>query len=454
VAKDKSVFVCEICGHEALKWIGKCPSCENWNSFQEFQQTTKQNKKSKINESTRPQILSSIKSESFSRLPTGFSEFDRILGGGVVEGSLNLIGGEPGIGKSTLLLQILCSISKNKDYSSLYISGEESIEQIADRARRLGVDSSNVSLYNCTDINLVRDVLEQSKPSFVIIDSIQTLYNPDIQSVPGSMTQIRDTTFELMNIAKNKAISIFVIGHINKDGDIAGPKVLEHMVDGVFYFEGSNSDNLRILRSVKNRFGKANEIAIFEMNEDGLSEVINPSEYFLTSDHTSRTGKAITCFFEGSRGIFVEIQSLVLENKFGNPRRTTQGIDQSRLSMILAVIEKYLGFKLTFNDVYLNVTGGLKISDRDSDLAIVASLLSSIGNYSIPMDTLFIGEIGLSGEVRPSKNLRKKLSEAEKFDYKKIVTNYPDCLRDFQISQKLKIVNVINVREIAKLLEV
>ena len=452
MAKEKVVFICDVCGHETFKWVGKCPSCENWNSFQEINKAAQ--KKSKIQENSRPSPLAEIKSESFCRLITGFSEFDRILGGGVVEGSLNLIAGEPGIGKSTLLLQILCSISKTGKQNVLYISGEESIEQIADRARRIGVSAENVSLYNCTDIHLIRDVLEQSKPPFVIIDSIQTMYNPDLQSIPGSMTQIREISFELMNIAKNKNISIFIIGHINKDGDIAGPKVLEHMVDGVFYFEGSSTDNLRILRSVKNRFGRSSEIAIFEMNEDGLSEINNPSEYFISTDNLSRTGKAVTCFFEGSRGIFVEIQSLVLENNFGNPRRTTQGIDPARLSMILAVIEKYLSFKLTFNDVYLNVTGGLKINDRDSDLAIVASILSSIGDTHISNDTLFIGEIGLSGEVRPSKNLKKKILEAEKFNYKKIVACLTDKIEDFKSNSLLKIQSISNIKEMRKILEI
>ena len=416
------MFSCLECGYQTTQWLGKCPDCGQWNTLmEETKLTGKAAPAARSDGGEVPRKISEIELIKHDRVNSGIAEFDRVMGGGVVPGSLVLIGGEPGIGKSTLLTSVMGKFAE-KD-KVLYVSGEESVAQIAGRAKRLGVANDNMLLFNETNWLHIKDQIKKTKPKFVVLDSIQTTTSPEIQSPPGSVSQIREVTYELMNHVKANGLTCFVIGHITKEGTIAGPKILEHMVDTVVYFEGDQFGHYRMLRSMKNRFGNANEVGIFEMRESGLEEVKNPSQYFL-DDHLDQTfGRSLSCIVEGSRTLFVEIQALVVENKFGNGRRTTQGLDNNRLAMLVAVIDKYLEIPISYNDIYVNVIGGMKLQTRETDLSIIASLLSSYKGKVIDSGLVFLGEVGLTGEVRSVPMIEMRLKEMAQLNYKKVVTS-------------------------------
>lgn len=371
-----------------------------------------------------PKTISTVELKRYARLGTGRNEFDRVVGGGITRGSLTLIGGEPGIGKSTLLMEVCGALLAEKQVEKiLYVSGEESESQVAERCRRLGVKSEEFYIFHETRWERVAEAIKEIKPDFLVIDSIQTTVSGQLDSPAGTMSQIREVTYELMNQTKAQGLTCFIIGHVTKEGSIAGPKILEHMVDTVIYFEGDQYGQYRLLRSMKNRFGNTNEIGIFEMRESGLHEVQNPSQYFLDQSQPDSFGRSLTCILEGTRALFVEIQALVVENKFANGRRVTQGLDTNRVALLVAVIDKYVGIPLSYNDIYVNVVGGLKLTGRESDLSVVASLLSSFYNKAIPQDTLFLGEVGLTGEVRSVPMMESRLREAAQMNYKRVITS-------------------------------
>ncbi len=399
MAKIKSKFICQSCAYESAQWLGKCPECGEWNSFSEEVVAKNLTVKSQVAKKSTPLKLKEISESSYEKVKSGIFEFDRVLGGGITKNSLILIGGEPGIGKSTLLTNVLGTLAAKHKYKILYVSGEESISQVGQRVKRLGIVSDDFYIYHESIWQNILEEIRRIKPDFLVLDSIQTTVSLDIQSPPGTMSQIREVTYELMNHVKGSDMTCFIVGHITKEGSIAGPKILEHMVDTVVYFEGDQFGHYRMLRSIKNRFGNTREVGIFEMGEQGLMEVKNPSHFFLNDNLDDRYGAAISAIIEGSRTLLIEIQALVVENKFGNGRRTTQGVDANRLSMMVAIIEKYFGHLLGFNDIYLNVVGGMRLTTRDSDLAIIAALLSSFKSTQIETGTVFIGEVGLTGEV-------------------------------------------------------
>ncbi|EQC50000.1 DNA repair protein RadA [Bacteriovorax sp. BSW11_IV] len=455
MAKKKStVFTCNNCGHQTAKWLGRCPDCGEWNSFEEelfTKQTVNITNSSVIGRSEPPKLISEVEKSVYERVKTGIGEFDRVVGGGIVKGSLLLIGGEPGIGKSTLLTELMAKLSDLKSGNVLYVSGEESVNQIADRCKRIGVDESNFYIYNETSWQKIQEQIHKIKPRFMVLDSIQTTTSSEIQSAPGTVSQIREVTYELMNHVKSNGITCFVIGHITKDGAIAGPKILEHMVDTVIYFEGDQFGQYRMLRAIKNRFGNTNEVGIFEMGEGGLIEVKNPSQYFLDEHLEGSFGRSLSCVIEGSRTLFIEVQSLVVENKYGNGRRTTQGIDTNRLAMLVAVIEKYMGIPLGFNDIYLNVVGNMKLTTRESDLSVIASLLSSYRAKPVDGGTVFVGEVGLTGEVRSVPRMEMRLKELAQLNYKKVVTS-AKVASEFKGKYSLDIIGIKRVQELDKLL--
>jgi DNA repair protein RadA/Sms len=451
-------YICQTCDYRAPKWLGKCPECQSWNSFVEEVTTKVTGKASKVESvisqnKEGPKKINEITKQEYFRTKSGIREFDRVVGEGVVEGSLILVGGEPGIGKSTLLTEVLGKFSKLNLGSVLYVSGEESASQIADRTRRLGISEDNFYIYNETTWESVLDQINKLKPRFIVLDSIQTIVSSKLESAPGTVSQIREVTYELMNHVKSQNITCFVIGHITKEGTIAGPKILEHMVDTVIYFEGDQFGQYRILRAIKNRFGNTNEVGLFEMGEKGLNEVLNPSQYFLTNEIPDAFGRSLSCILEGTRSLFVEIQALVVENKFGNGRRTTQGFDHNRLSMLIAIIEKYFGIPLGFNDVYLNVVGGIKVTTRETDLSVIASLLSSYKGKSIPSDTIFLGELGLTGEVRPIPQIEIRLKEMEQLKYKKLITA-TKIAKEYQSKYPtIKMIGLTKASDLAKYLD-
>ncbi len=417
--KTQSAFFCQNCGTQSPKWLGKCPNCNEWNSFVE-ENITKEKKSSsfKSNKINTPKLLNEIENHEEKRIVTNDKELNRVLGGGIVPGSLILLGGDPGIGKSTLLLQFALS-SKSK--TILYISGEESEKQIKMRAERINKNSENCFILTETSTQNIFNQIEKVQPDVVVIDSIQTIHSNSIESTPGSVSQIRECTSELIKFAKETGTAVFLIGHINKDGAIAGPKILEHMVDTVLQFEGDRNYVYRILRTIKNRFGSASELGVYEMNQLGLREVNNPSEILISERDEATSGVSIAATIEGARPLLVEIQSLVSSAVYGTPQRSATGFDTKRMNMLLAVLEKRCGFKLASKDVFLNITGGIKIEDTAIDLAIVCSILSSDNN--IELDTLicFAGEIGLSGEIRAVKRIEDRIAEAEKLGYKQII---------------------------------
>lgn len=423
MAKKKSKFVCNECGYETAKWMGRCPGCGQWNTMVEEVEVVAKGprgafKHSEIVSAKATPIIS-VETQEEQRVPTELTEFNRVLGGGIVPGSLILIGGDPGIGKSTLLLQVSALLS-NKNHRVLYVSGEESIRQTKLRAERLGVQSPELYIYAETNLEMISETIEQTQPKFVIIDSIQTVHHPEVTSAPGSVSQVRECTGELMRIAKTKNIAIFLVGHVTKEGQIAGPRILEHMVDTVLYFEGERHHNHRILRSQKNRFGSTNEIAIFEMVHGGLKEVLNPSEMFLEERSQGAPGSTIVASVEGTRPILVEIQALVSPSSFNYPKRMATGLDQNRVSLLMAVLEKRMGFMLQAQDAFIKVAGGVKLDEPAIDLAVLVSIVSSFKDLSANPTDCFAGEVGLTGEVRRVTRIEQRVNEAAKLGFKRI----------------------------------
>lgn len=422
MAKTKSVYVCQNCGAEAAKWVGKCPSCGEWNTYVEEVVRKEKNSVSAgflPNEKNKPQLIQEIVSTEEVRNDTGNNEFNRVLGGGIVPGSLTLIGGEPGIGKSTLILQIVLQLQGKR---TLYISGEESTKQLKLRADRLAVQS-NQECYIVSETSLEQIFvhIQNVKPDLVVIDSIQTISTETVESSPGSVSQVRECSAAILKYAKESGVPVILVGHINKEGSIAGPKVLEHIVDTVLQFEGDQHYMYRILRSIKNRFGSTAELGIYEMQQSGLREVSNPSELLLSNNHDGLSGTAIGAAIEGVRPFLIEVQSLVSTAAYGTPQRSATGFDTRRLNMLLAVLEKRVGFKLAQKDVYLNIAGGLRINDPAIDLAIISSILSSNMDIAIDGQTCLTGEVGLSGEIRPVNRIEQRISEAEKLGFKRII---------------------------------
>lgn len=414
----KSVFFCQNCGHEENKWLGQCPACKEWNTFVEEKisvTTAKTAGAVRLNEN-KLATLSQVSMEKELRMTTQIQELDRVLGGGIVPGSLILVGGDPGIGKSTLLLQVCRNLSNIKK-SVLYISGEESLKQIKMRAERLGDFSETLSLFCETNLETVRAVIEKNRPQIVIVDSIQTMYSEEVTSAPGSVSQVRESTNVFMQLAKGLGITIFIVGHVTKEGTVAGPRVLEHMVDTVLYFEGDRHASYRILRGVKNRFGSTNEIGVFEMRRDGLAEVANPSEFMLSGKPEDATGSVVACSMEGTRPILIEIQALVCQTNFGMPRRTAAGTDYNRVNLLMAVLEKRLGLPLSNCDAYVNIAGGIKMNEPAIDLGIVLAIVSSYKNRPIEEKTIVFGEVGLSGEVRAVNMPEQRVAEAKKLGF-------------------------------------
>jgi DNA repair protein RadA/Sms len=454
MAKIKTVFTCQECGYQTAKWLGKCPDCNQWNSFSEEEsiKPTKAAPKSISGRESRPKTINEIEHDNVHRYYTKIGEFDRVMGGGVTVGSLTLIGGEPGIGKSTLLMEVcgklLNSYSNDK---VLYVSGEESESQVAGRSKRLGVQNSNFYIFNETNWQKIIEQVKILKPKFLVLDSIQTTHSNQVESAAGTLTQIREVTYELMNYAKAYNLTCFIIGHVTKEGQIAGPKILEHMVDTVIYFEGDQLGQYRMLRVMKNRFGNTNEVGIFEMQEKGLTEIKNPSQYFLEQSLPGSYGRSLTCILEGSRSLFVEIQALVVENKFAVGRRTTQGLDSNRVALLVAVIDKYINIPLSYNDIYVNVVGGMKLTTRENDLSVIASLLSSYYATPIPSDTIFLGEVGLTGEVRSVPLMEMRLKEISQMNYKRVITS-KRAAEDFKQKYKLEMVGLSRASELKDLL--
>lgn len=445
----KIVFFCQECGYESAKWMGQCPGCKAWNSFVE--EPVSAVKKSSgsgnavLRQPSEPVILKNISLKEDERQTTNIGELDRVLGGGIVPGSLVLVGGDPGIGKSTLLLQ-MCRNLAEKENSVLYISGEESLRQIKLRANRIGTFNENLQLLCETNLERVRDVMERKKPDVAIIDSIQTMFDEEIGSAPGSVSQVRESTNVLMQIAKGLGITIFIVGHVTKEGNVAGPRVLEHMVDTVLYFEGDRHASYRILRAVKNRFGSTNEIGVFEMWESGLEEVSNPSEYLLEGRPENASGCVVACSMEGTRPILVEIQALVCESNFGIPRRTAVGTDFNRVNLLMAVLEKKVGLHLASSDAYVNIAGGMKMTEPAIDLGICLAIASSTRDIVIPDKLMAFGEIGLSGEVRAVSMAGQRVQEAKKLGFETVIL--PEVCRNSVEKDKAEGVRLVYVRQI------
>ena len=451
MTKISSVFVCSNCGNESSKWFGKCPNCNEWNTCYEEKIDHKVNKQ--IAEKTKAEItkLSEIQKEAISRTSTGFNELDRVLGGGLVRGSLILLGGEPGIGKSTLILQICNNV--HGDGKVLYVSGEESAEQIKIRADRLKIQNDDIMFLGETDIDVIEEAILKLKPKLVIIDSIQTMYSSEITSAAGSVSQVREITSRIMRICKQNLITTIIIGHVTKDGSIAGPRVLEHMVDTVLYLEGERYFSYRILRGVKNRFGSTNEIGMFEMRDSGMCEITNPSSVLLSEREENPPGSVVVASIEGTRPILAEVQALTSFSVFGMPRRNTNGIDYNRVTLLIAVLEKMCGLPFGNQDVYINLVGGIKINEPAIDLGIILAAASSFKNISIPLDLIAIGEVGLTGEVRSINMIDKRLKEAEKLGFKKCIIpeNNKKLLKE---NYKLDIIGVKNILEAIKILKI
>ncbi len=421
--KSSTAFFCNECGYESSKWMGQCPACKSWNTLVE--EPVVRAAQSGRSGSTRigasePTSVSAVSAESLKRTGTGITELDRVLGGGIVPGSLVLVGGDPGIGKSTLLLQVCRNLSAD-GHKVLYISGEESLAQIKMRAVRLGEFNDELLLLCETDLDAISEVIRKHKPETVVIDSIQTMYSANVSSAPGSVSQVREATLTLMTIAKKEQVSIFIVGHVTKEGTVAGPRVLEHMVDTVLYFEGDRFASYRIVRAVKNRFGSTNEIGVFEMRSDGLREVGNPSEYMLSGRPGDASGSCVVCAMEGTRPVLVEVQALVCRSNFGIPRRQATGTDFNRVNLLMAVLEKRMGLKMGECDAYVNVAGGLKMNEPAIDLGIALAIVSSFENIVIPANVVAFGEIGLSGEVRSVTLAENRVAEARKLGFTKII---------------------------------
>ena len=451
MAKAKNVFYCKECGYESAKWVGQCPGCKGWNTFVEEPVVKRAiagaNKDRRIQ--IEPTKLSNVNCDTDERFSTSFGELDRVLGGGIVVGSLVLVGGDPGIGKSTLLLQ-MCKELASRHKNILYISGEESLKQIKMRASRLSYSEGDLLLLSETNLDLIEDAIKKINPDVVVIDSIQTMFREDIGSAPGSVSQVRETTHSLMQIAKGMGISIFIVGHVTKEGVVAGPRVLEHMVDTVLYFEGDNHASYRILRAVKNRFGSTNEIGVFEMRNVGLVEVTNPSEYMLQGRPEGESGSIVTCAMEGTRPIMVEVQALVCQTNFNMPRRTAAGTDYNRVNLLLAVVEKRLGLQLASCDAYINVAGGMKINEPALDMSIILAVMSSYKNRPLDGKTIAFGEVGLTGEVRSVNQAEQRVIEAMKMGYETCIL--PQVNKEVIDIKGIKLIGIKTLRDLSQFL--
>jgi DNA repair protein RadA/Sms len=453
MAKSKSHFVCQSCGYQLPKWLGRCPGCQEWNTFVEeriIEEKQSERDLLGLESSAIPIPLTEIKGEEKERLTIGMGEFDRVLGGGIVLGSLVLVGGDPGIGKSTLLLQAMNQLAAS-GAKVLYVSGEESLQQTKMRANRLGVTSAQLFVVSETSLEKILQDIQSLRPSAVVVDSIQTIYSTDLPSTPGSIGQVREASSRLLYLAKHLGIPIFLIGHVTKEGFIAGPKVLEHMVDTVLYIEGEANQAFRILRAVKNRFGSTNEIGVFEMKDSGLVEVANPSEYFLSERVQHASGSVVMPCIEGSRPILIELQALVVATHFGAPRRTAQGVDASRISLMAAVMEKRLGLHLLSHDIFVNIAGGIKVEEPGVDLGIIASIASSFRDKLIDPETVVFGEVGLGGEIRGISQPEVRVKESSRLGFKR-------CLLPKQNQDKMKgiqgieLIGVRTIQEATKIL--
>lgn len=445
-SKIKNVYICSECGYESAKWYGKCPSCSQWNTMNEEVVTKASNSSVQTRSAvyTKPVSITEISTTDEHRYITDISELDRVLGGGIVKGSLILLGGDPGIGKSTILLQVCRQLCKS--LKILYVSGEESKRQLKLRAARLNAESDNLMVLTETDAQTVAEVIREDKPDMVMIDSIQTMSIADINSSPGSVTQVRECTNFLMRVAKGLDIPMFIVGHVNKEGSIAGPKVLEHVVDAVLYFEGDKQMSYRILRAVKNRFGSTNEIGVFQMTEDGLEVVENPSMMLLSGRPKNVSGTCVACTMEGTRPILAEVQGLASATAFGNPRRMSTGFDYSRMSLIVAVLEKRAGYYFSNSDVYVNVIGGLRLDEPATDLAVAMALVSSLKDIPIADDAIAFGEIGLAGEIRSVSNAQQRVAEASRLGFYRIILPYHNLGR-VTAPEGVTLIGVKNVRE-------
>lgn len=442
--KQKTVFVCSNCGNESAKWMGRCFACGEWNTFEEqtiFASSATQIKTADFN--VKPVSINSVDISSEIRFSTGMKELDRVLGGGAVLGSLTLVGGDPGIGKSTLLLQICDYFCKSK--TCYYISGEESMNQIKLRANRLNVTSDNLMLMSETNMEVIVNVCTSAQPDILIIDSIQTMHCSTVASSTGSVAQIKETTGMLMKLAKENGITVFIIGHVTKEGSLAGPKVLEHMVDTVLYFEGDKNLSFRILRSIKNRFGSTNEIAVFDMQSGGLVEIDNPSKMFLDGRPENVPGNCVTCVIEGTRAILAEVQALVTKTNYPAPRRMSSGVDYNRATLLLAVLEKRANYALYSMDTYINVVGGFRLSDNSSDLAVLLAVASAVADFEMSSDLIAVGEIGLSGEVRAVSYIEQRIAEAERLGFKYIIVPSRN-----KITKKFNDIEIIRVSSLSQ----
>ena len=448
MAKAKTtVFFCQNCGYESAKWQGQCPACHEWNTFTE-EPVVKAAGSAAVKKAAaeiKPVRLSEVHTDEKQRISSGMEELDRVLGGGIVAGSLMLVGGDPGIGKSTLLLQVCHNLIRD-GHKVLYVSGEESAQQIKLRAQRIGDFKDDLMLLCETNLELVRSVIEKTKPEIVVIDSIQTMYHETVSAAPGSVSQVREATNVLMQIAKGMGISIFLVGHVTKEGVVAGPRVLEHMVDTVLYFEGDRYASYRILRSVKNRFGSTNEIGVFEMRQSGLREVSNPSEYMLEGKPENASGSIVACSMEGSRPILIEIQALVCHTNLPMPRRTTAGTDFNRVNLLLAVLEKRAGMQMSSCDVYVNIAGGIRMTEPAIDLGLILALVSSYKDIAIDEKTIAFGEVGLSGEIRSVNMAQQRVQEAKKLGFETVLMPRVS-MKALQKTDGIRIVGLETVRD-------
>lgn len=445
--KAKTIFFCQNCGFESSKWMGQCPACKEWNSFaEEPQASTKKTAAGNVRKDTpQPKTLSEIEMNQAARMSTGMGELDRVLGGGIVQGSLVLVGGDPGIGKSTLLLQVCRNLS-DAGKKVLYISGEESLQQIRLRAERMGSFTEHLLILCETDLQAIRETITRLQPQVVVIDSIQTMYNESVSSAPGSVSQVRESTGVLMQIAKTQNITIFIVGHVTKEGVVAGPRVLEHMVDTVLYFEGDRYASYRVLRGVKNRFGSTNEIGVFEMRGSGLAEVANPSEYMLEGKPENASGSVVACTMEGTRPVLLEVQALVCQSSLAFPRRTADGTDLNRVNLLMAVLEKRAGLRVSSCDAYINIAGGIRMNEPALDLGIVLAVASSMKDTPIDEKTIAFGEVGLSGEVRSVTMPEQRVREAKKIGFDTVILPM-SCMKQAARVDGIHLTGVRNVRE-------
>ena len=459
--KSSTIFFCSQCGYESSKWMGQCPGCKEWNTFTEDRVVTRAGGSKSPRRAgsslanhgfsdNQPKLLSEVDLSAEERIHTNINELDRVLGGGIVPGSLVLVGGDPGIGKSTLLLQVCKKLSESQ-HDVLYVSGEESLRQIKMRAARIGDKFDRLSVLSETNLAEIEAIIQNKKPEVVVIDSIQTMFSEDISSAPGSVSQVRETTSVLLQLAKGLNITIFIVGHVTKEGTVAGPRVLEHMVDTVLYFEGDRFASYRVLRGVKNRFGSTNEIGVFEMRSEGLVEVMNPSEYMLSGRPKDAKGSVVICAMEGTRPLLLEIQALVCQTSFGIPRRQATGTDYNRVNLLMAVLEKKMGMHLSDCDAYVNVAGGMKITEPGADLGIIMAIVSSFKNTAIDEKTLVFGEVGLSGEVRSVSNAEQRVMEAEKLGFARVILP-ASSLHSLSIKTKIDLQGVETVEDALKLI--